>query len=376
MPDLNKKKRSFFSAILLIINFILIAAILISDSANFIKPRLFWAIGLLGMSFPFLVFFNIAFVVLWWFRKRKYLFFSLVALLLSYNDILSTVQFHYFRSRHPDKNFLKIMSYNVRQFDYYNWSNDPQTRNKMYHLLLNEAPAIVCLQEFYSHKTKHFGNTDSLADFLSSKNPKMSYSYALASVPSDVEDEIYGSATFTVFPILAKGIIAVSRNGSSVGVWTDLQIGSDTVRVFNVHLQSIHFDNKDYRYIENLVKEKEVENIKGSLKILNRLKVAFLRRSQQVDLISEYLKNSPYPVILCGDFNDSPTSYAYQKFSEKLDDSFRESGWGFGKTYSGAFPSFRIDYILHDQKFNAYEYRTIKEKYSDHFPITCFLAKE
>src|SRR5204862_7418375 len=107
-----------------------------------------------------------------------------------------------------------------------------------------------------------------------------------------------------------------------------------------------------------------------------RLKRAFIKRSQQVRVLHRHILESPYPVILCGDFNDTPSSYTYATLCKGMEDSFRESGSGFGKTYIGAFPSFRIDYILHDGKLHSTGYLTHGEKLSDHFPISCWIGRK
>jgi endonuclease/exonuclease/phosphatase family metal-dependent hydrolase len=85
------------------------------------------------------------------------------------------------------------------------------------------------------------------------------------------------------------------------------------------------------------------------------------------------IEQSPYPVIICGDFNDTPSSYTYHQLSEGLIDAFKESGNGIGHTYGGALPSFRIDYILHDERFKSTRFNTIRSKFSDHYPITTSL---
>ena len=102
-----------------------------------------------------------------------------------------------------------------------------------------------------------------------------------------------------------------------------------------------------------------------------RLKSAFLLRSNQAKVISAHLSKSPYPVIVCGDFNDTPISYAYRTISKGLTDAFVNSGKGFGNTLVGPIPYFRIDFVLHDKKLKSGHFRTIKTNpLSDHHPLT------
>jgi endonuclease/exonuclease/phosphatase family metal-dependent hydrolase len=166
-----------------------------------------------------------------------------------------------------------------------------------------------------------------------------------------------------------------SKKGGNIFIATDIKIKDDTIRVFNTHLESVRFAWKDYKFIENLNKEDVEQNeIEGGITILKRLKKAFQQRANQVRLLKDAMRKSPHPVILCGDFNDTPSSYTYGILSRGIKDAFRESGNGFGKTYTGPFPSFRIDYILHDKSFDSREYRTITEKLSDHYPISCRMS--
>lgn len=101
------------------------------------------------------------------------------------------------------------------------------------------------------------------------------------------------------------------------------------------------------------------------------MKHAFLMRSKQVDAIKEFIDKSPYKVIVCGDFNDSPTSYAYRTISGNLKDAFMEAGSGLGRTYVGPMPSLRIDYILGDESFTFYNYYAKSFPFSDHKMVSC-----
>ena len=134
---------------------------------------------------------------------------------------------------------------------------------------------------------------------------------------------------------------------------------------------------EDYTFLNDLGSDRAgVDEYKGSRKIVGRLKRAFIKRAEQVDSVARSMSQAPYPVIVCGDFNDTPVSYAYNTLSKKLTDTFLESGTGWGKTYIGVFPSYRIDYILHSKYFQSYEFTTHKEKLSDHYAISCKIVPQ
>jgi len=138
-------------------------------------------------------------------------------------------------------------------------------------------------------------------------------------------------------------------------------------------LESIRFVDEDYAYVEDITgnnSETTTSWLKGAEKIGRKLVDAFRKRSYQAEMLRAHIDSSDYPVIVCGDFNDSPDSYAYRKISGELNDAFRKSGKGFlSSTYRGRMPSYRIDYILYDDYFSSCVYRRGNLKHSDHFPV-------
>ena len=106
-----------------------------------------------------------------------------------------------------------------------------------------------------------------------------------------------------------------------------------------------------------------------------KFRQAFVQRAGQVREIRQIIADSPYHVILCGDFNDTPASFTYKVLGHELHDAFVDSGRGIGRTYIGKLPSFRIDYIFHSETFDSYNFETMDFRYSDHLPIVCDLVK-
>jgi endonuclease/exonuclease/phosphatase family metal-dependent hydrolase len=156
-------------------------------------------------------------------------------------------------------------------------------------------------------------------------------------------------------------------------MYSDILFHSDTLRIFNVHLQSIRFEKDDYAFMDTARLKYSNDQMNEIRAIGSRLKTAFTQRAEQAQIIANYIMDSPYEVVVMGDFNDTPQSYAYRKIRKGIQDAFRKAGGGFGNTYSGEFPSFRIDYIMHGEALVPYEFERIKIDYSDHFPITTWL---
>lgn len=371
-----KSQFSISTAVILILNVIASACLVLSILANYISPEMFWEPALFGLAFPYIFFVNLIFVFYWALRMRWLILISFIPALLSFTNIANTVQINLFVKEIPaDEKDIHVISYNVRLFDLYNWTDNLKSRGEIFQMLAGESPDILCIQEFFTSPSRGFNNTDSLAKALAQNKAGKKYAYNFEIAKKLREDDYFGAATFTSYPIVGKGKLIFDTVSQNICTWTDLLIDADTVRVFNIHLQSIRFANEDYKFIKQIGTDKEQEELTGTLKILKRLKRGFVKRSRQSDIVHEYIKESPYPVILCGDFNDPPTSYTYTKISKNLMDAFKETGWGFAKTYAGSFPSFRIDFILHDKQFRASGYRTIKKVLSDHYPISCVLKK-
>jgi len=138
-----------------------------------------------------------------------------------------------------------------------------------------------------------------------------------------------------------------------------------------MHIASIRFSYDDYDFVKNAdYTQNEKELKKGFRTIYQRLSEAFVKRSVQTKKVLAHIGKSPYPSIVCGDFNDSPISFCYHSFSDQLIDSFKEAGNGIGNSYAGTMPSYRIDYIFHSPEFKASRYATLKDKLSDHYPVT------
>ena len=182
------------------------------------------------------------------------------------------------------------------------------------------------------------------------------------------QEESHGLATFSKYPITSTKPLHF-ENTTNFSIQTDIDINGKHIRIFNNHLESIRLQKENYNFIDSLEFKNDQERRKGIYDIFSKLKHAFANRSYQAQTIGRHIKNSPFPAIVCGDFNDTPISYVYRTVKGDLKDSFIESGGGFGGTYNGNLPSFRIDFIFHDKSFESFNHKRIKVNYSDHYPI-------
>jgi endonuclease/exonuclease/phosphatase family metal-dependent hydrolase len=358
---------SFFRKVIFFFNLLALGALLLCYINPLISPAKFWPLSFLGLAYPAIYVVNIIFFIYWLLRKSKLIIFSGVGLaigLFHFNTIYQLAWQQKVLTNETEG--IKVMSFNVRLFDLYNWSKNKETRKAIFDFINKEKPDIIAFQEFYADDDNEFINIDSLKAMLNLPHEDYEFTLTLR------KKHHWGIATFSKYKIVGSGHVNFRVKSNNVCIYSDMLINKDTVRVYNMHLQSIHLLKEDYKFIDALGKDSvEIDEYKGSRKIAGRLKRAFIKRAEQVDSVAKSLKNSPYPVIVCGDFNDTPASYTYHTMTNELTDAFVEAGKGWGKTYIGIFPSYRIDYILHSNDFEAYNYITHQEKLSDHYAISC-----
>lgn len=342
--------------------------------ANYTNPSKFWIFSLFGMFYQIILLINIIFAIYWIIRWKWFALLSIISILIGYNHIGRHYQLNLLKKNlnSDNKTIVKFLSYNVKNFDMYNykknWQYNFQNRNNILTLLKKQNPDIFCLQEFVYDNTKQFNTLDTINEILNIKHHYVEYNVVS-------RNQIYfGIATFSKYPIIKNAKILFPNSKTNFAIYSDVVFPNDTIRIFNLHLESIHLGKEDYELAKELEDIKISDNNKlkkGGRRILQRLKQAFIKRAKQTDIIAKYIHQSPHPVIVCGDFNVTPCSYTYNKLIKNLYDAYLLSGKGFGKSYNGFDLYFRIDYILHSKTIESYEFTTLNVYYSDHFPIVC-----
>lgn len=363
----EQRKLSGFNRFILWLNYLVIVALLISILAKYISPILFWFPAFFGLAFPFLFIFNCLFIVYWLAQFKRAVIYGAILFVLSLPTALRYVQFSV-NAKKSERKVLKVTSYNSMLFDLYNWSKNKESRSKILSGLSEINPDILCLQEFYTSEEKgDYNNIDTIKRILKTNYFHCEYTITLRDL------DHWGVATFSKYPIINQGKILFNTRSNNICIFSDIVIKNDTIRVYNVHLQSVSFSKRDNKFLEDVISEKDAANeMENSKSILRRLKLAFVKRTQQVEMIVAHLQTCPYKIIMCGDFNETAASYSYQKLARNLEDAFIEKGMGFGRTYAGKWPKFRIDYILHDKTLHCSDYRRNEETYTDHYPITAY----
>ena len=362
------KKLGWFNRLAMILNIIFVAAILLSYFSRVVSPEKNWYMAFFGLGYPVLFLINLLFVVYWLLQMRMQFLFSLIALLIGYKSFFSYVQWGNQANVSSAAPSTKVMTYNCMLFDLYNWSNNANSRKMIFDLLSKEKPDILCLQEFYSSENPNsFNNINDLVRVLNLPYHHHAYTTTLR------QTDHWGIITLSKYPIINTGIIKFQTKTNNCCIYTDMLVGNDTVRVYNLHLQSIQFEKDDYKYVADVIENKNEEDIRHSRSILKRLKRGFVKRAKQAQMVASSINSCNYKIIVCGDFNDTPTSYAYHEVRGDLLDAFVERGSGLEKTYNGAFPAFRIDNIFHSEQIKTLSYKRVKSSITDHFPVTATL---
>jgi endonuclease/exonuclease/phosphatase family metal-dependent hydrolase len=355
-------------AFFVFLNSMALLTLWMSCLACYVPPNHLWFLSFLGLGFPIILLINILFFFWWLIQRRKIAFFVLIGILLCWNFICSSFAFHF--GRQNNNGSIKLMTYNVKNFDLYNWTGNKQTRANIMKFIHGENPDIICFQEFYSND-EDFKNAEFIHDSLG-------YSYFYF-YPTTVETyrpkapakpilQKWGIAVFSKYEITDSGSIHNYDSKDADCMYVDLKIKNDVVRIYNMHLQSISLGYDDYDTLEEIGENQNAQwyRIKN---ILMKLKRAYAKRVGQANAVAQHIQNCKGKKIVCGDFNDVPISYSYHTISSGLQDAFVKKGYGFGKTFIHQLGKFRIDYTFFDQSIKINTYRTVQKKLSDHYPV-------
>jgi len=348
--------KQFFVYTLLLLNLIAVFALGIASVSVYLSPEKLWVTALFGMAFPYLLIINLIFIVLWIIIKPWFTLFSIFIILAGYQHIGNYLQFS---GKHTSEKGIRITSYNVKYFMGTTDFPSKENANHILNFLRQNNADIICLQEVRLNKRQIF-------DINDHKLAQISHMQLAHSSHAG------GQLTLTRFPILNMGEIRFKNSGNMI-IFTDLLINQDTIRVYNCHLQSYALKKKEINSIDSMDFDNN-EEAKQKFKLLGaKFRNALVKRAEQAATLREHIDQSPYPVIVCGDFNDTPVSFTYHTVRGNLEDSFTESGKGTANTYNGKLPSFRIDYILYSPKFTSYNFSVSTLNHSDHHPISCDL---
>jgi len=373
--------RKFTHRLFIILNSLVVLLFLLACANIFLHPGRWWLISLLGLFFPYLLMLVGCFFIVGLFIRsfRRWALMSLVALLLGWPNIRHFLAMHPGNHFNPDRQprSLRILTWNVRSFDDFVTKKRPLLRHrpKMLDFIGGQQADVLCLQEFYEPLTRH-----GLESNITYIQTQLHYPYYFFS-RDYIKPGLYeaGVAIFSRYPIIDTLLQEFSRpygfHTTESLIAADILAGNDTIRVFTTHLQSVLFGSKEFHDIE-IIKNVNDSIVGASRSIARKLRDAFRHRGDQAEEVRATLDKSPYPGIICGDFNDVPNSYTYATIRGNWQDSWLQKGFGIGRTYVNISPTLRIDYILADPRFNVLQCRKVPLPWSDHNPVEADLELE
>lgn len=335
--------------LILFINILFAVALLVCYLSPYVAPKYGYVFQVFGLFYSYIAVINVLFIIFWIFFKFKNIKYSLLALLIGFGFISRAYKWNG-KSTNSKEQTFKLLTYNVKKFGI---SSNGRTTSPtpLFQFVEEQKAAIVCFQEYDHSRYQKYGKS------LLKKH----YSFLHRN------GEI---ATFSKYPIIGKQNIPFDPKHHAKGIISDIIIQKDTLRILNVHLESNQLSPQNKKDFENFVSKPK--NLKKLRIIGAKLKRAALNRAIQIDKLASIVKDSPFPVILCGDFNDTPLSYSYQRMQNLLDDSFVEAGENTGSTFAEGSIKVRIDYIFSKLKFAEHKVHDLH--YSDHKAVTvrCF----
>ncbi len=329
------KKLSLIYKLLLFINSIVAAILLLSYLLPFISPNTVPTFAVFSLLVPVLIVLNIIFFLFWLIKLKKQFFLS--ALVLGIGWFFSSPFYKFSEKKILLNDDVKVMSYNVRMFNYYKWSDDEEIPKKIVDFIADKKPDILAVQEFY-------------------QSDKIDFLYPYKYIKTKSKTNKFGLAIYSNYRIINSGSLDFKKSSNNA-VFIDIIKKKDTIRVYNIHLESLKINPKKENFGE-----------KSSEKLFKRLKKSFKKQATQTEQFLAHEKLWKGKKIILGDFNNTAYSWVYKQVSNNKKDAFVVAGKGLGKSFNYLFPV-RIDFILTDKTININQYKTFKVKYSDHFPI-------
>ncbi len=334
------KNLSLLDKLIFILNSIMAFALLLSYLLPYVPPKTFPLLAVLSLGVPLLILGNFIFLIFWAIRLKKQLLLSLIVLVLGFNYVLSWIQF----SSDPEiqgTQSLSLMSYNVRMFNAYKWVDDKEIPKKITNFISEKNPDLIAAQEY----------------FVGVAGMIKTYPYHYIKLKDGGSE--FGSAIFSKYPIINQYSLDFPEDGNNNAIFVDIVKDKDTLRIFNVHFQSLNIKPE----IDDLQKE-------DSKKLFGRIGYGFKLQQKQAEFMMAEVDKSPHKTIILGDFNNTAFSYIYKLVKgERFKDAFREVGTGFGQTFNLSYFPLRIDFIMIDKGLVVQTFEVFPIELSDHYPV-------
>lgn len=334
-------------------NVLIVLFTLLTYLAPYVSPMRFWPFAFVGLMYPTLLVINLFFALYWALQRQWRALLSLGTILLGWTHFTGVLGVHFGADPGADVSSLKLMTWNLHGLENFHKKGLPADPAAFQALVYQHRPDVLCVQEFM------FDTPEGPNEYLELLREHIGLDHAVWRKTEEL-------AIFSRYPILRSEVrIFGTTNGYR---YADVQMGERIIRVYNVHLRSNAITGLTDRVV-NSGDPRKRETWRSVRNILGNFKQAARARAEQVEELIAHISNSPYPVVVGGDFNDIPQSYTYQRISNTLSDAFLAAGSGLGITYAGRIPGLRIDYIFTDPQFTPLACERGKVSFSDHRPV-------
>lgn len=344
-----------------IIPVLLLSAMIFSLSAAWISPTVFVLPAFFSLAFP-LIWMMLTFIIPFYFRKRLFFRLLLIVWLLS----LPIMQKHFLTGSqevHQNRKVYKILTYNVQGFTNINFgSSKAQRKIKIVDFVNEQDPDVLCMQEYLLKQALQVHYPNEITYEI--RMPEKVFSYYSTSIYGSV----YCLKIASKYPVINHGSI-YSPQSESFAMYADIRFPEGVIRVYNLHLESVKLlkekkllrPGQDSGFLSNFI-----VNVKG---VYRKLSKSYPIRAVQAQRIRESILSSENPVIVAGDFNDTPASYAYGTLAEGFQDAATCKGQGMSGTFAESPYPIRIDHVLVDKRLLVGSYTRFRKPYSDHYPV-------
>lgn len=369
----GKRRRSRRGSLLVLLGWGGAVSVAVAQIAVLVPPDITALPALGGLSFPVGAVLLLAGGVAAW-RQRRWKAAVFMTLLILWAAPLYKATWGCAGCGMPDADgpTFKVLSWNVRLYDYYGWLGGTSqagrsgVRKDIMEAVSVASPDVLCVQEHFELLDKAgFPVVQPLNEAIGKGSPAFSH----VVIARSKKDRRFGVATWSRWPIVGRSAIEFGTRSNNVCAVTDVAWNGDTVRIFNAHFSSLRFEAEDYAALEEGVPDAE-----GRGRIWGRMSAAYVERVEQVSRVMEAVEASPHPVVLCGDFNDTPTSWALARCRKTLRDSHDARLFTLDGTWQGALPGVRIDHVLAGEDWSVLAHSTGGVGLSDHRYVSAVLG--
>ena len=336
----------------LIITCLLFGVLLgIAVFASDLNPTRYPLPSFISLFFPVLWLTNLLLLAATLFINKRISIIPFIMIIISYYQLSLIYNISFNKETKSLKNELKIITFNTGNADTVDLYLSQQ---KVFNNHFFSKTDIICLQEFIPSHEKGLSILESFKYEINVDYYGMAYG------------DSSGLSIYTNHEIIDYGWL--KQDGEDTyALWSIMPIDGDTLLLINVQLQSIRLEDDE---VESMTKPKGMVQLPSKLySIYSKIKRGYKWREEQVQVLKEFICSSNHPVILCGDFNDPPSSYTYRLLSVELSDTFLRKGKGLGTTYAGKLPLLRLDYIMVDNDIGVLSFKKSGITFSDHLPL-------